>query len=86
MATPDLGDLTCKEVVELVTDYLEGVLTAEMRGRFDRHLSACDPCVLYVDQMRRTIATLGKLPDDAISQTALDTLLHHFRGWPREQV
>ncbi|HEY3746539.1 MAG TPA: zf-HC2 domain-containing protein [Gemmatimonadaceae bacterium] len=85
MATPDLGGLTCKEVVELVTDYVEGVLPAEMRKRFDQHLSVCDPCAIYLDQMRQTVATLGKLPEDSISQPALDTLLHHFRGWSRER-
>jgi len=86
MTTPDLGGLTCKEVVELVTDYLEGVLPADMHERFDQHMTACDPCVVYLEQMRQTIATLGKLPEDSISQTALDALLQHFRGWPRERA
>jgi anti-sigma factor RsiW len=85
MTTPDLGGLTCKEIVELVTDYLEGVLPVDMRRRFDQHLSVCHPCAIYLDQMRQTIATLGKLPEDSISQPALDTLLEHFRGWPRER-
>jgi hypothetical protein len=49
-------------------------------------MTACDPCVVYLEQMRQTIATLGKLPEDSISQTALDTLLQHFRGWPREKA
>jgi anti-sigma factor RsiW len=86
MTAPDLGGLTCKEVVELVTDYLEGVLPVDMRNRFDRHLTACDPCVIYVDQMRQTIATLGKLPEESVPQAALDTLLEHFRAWPREKA
>lgn len=51
MTAPDLGGLTCKEMVELVTNYLEGVLPSEMRDRFNRHLTACDPCVVYVEQM-----------------------------------
>jgi anti-sigma factor RsiW len=86
MTTPDLGGLTCKEVVELVTDYLEDSLSAEMRDRFERHLTACDPCVTYLDQMRQTIATIGKLPEESISQPVLDTLLEHFRGWSRERA
>jgi anti-sigma factor RsiW len=86
MTAPDLGGLTCKEVVELVTDYLEDALPADMRRRFDQHLSACDPCVVYLEQMRQTIATLGKLPEESVPQTAMDTLLHHFRGWPRERA
>ena len=86
MTTPDLGDLTCKEIVELVTDYLEGVLPEDMRRRFDQHLSVCHPCGTYLDQMRQTIATLGELPEESISQPVLDTLLQHFRGWPRERT
>ena len=85
MTTPDLGDLTCKEVVELVTDYLEGALPADMRTRFDQHLTGCDPCVVYLEQMRQTITTLGKLPEESVPQNALDTLLEHFRRWPRER-
>ena len=85
MATPDLGDLTCKEVVELVTDYLEGALPPHMRRRFDQHMTGCDPCVVYLDQMRQTIATLGKLPEESVPQNVLDTLLEHFRRWPRER-
>ena len=86
MTVPDLGGLTCKEMVELVTDYLEGALPVDMRSRFDRHISVCDPCVTYLDQMRQTVATLGKLPEESISQPALDTLLHHFRAWPRDRA
>jgi anti-sigma factor RsiW len=86
MTTPDLGGLTCKEVVELVTDYLEDSLSMEMRDRFQRHLPACDPCVTYLEQMRQTIATIGKLPEESISQPVLDTLLEHFRGWSRERA
>jgi anti-sigma factor RsiW len=83
MTTPDLGGLTCKEIVELVTDYIEGVLPIEMRSRFDQHLSVCHPCVVYLDQMRRTIATLGRLPEESIPQSVMDTLLQHFRTWPK---
>jgi anti-sigma factor RsiW len=81
MSTPDLGGLTCKEMVELVTDYLEGVLPPAVRTRFDRHLSGCDPCIVYVEQMRTTIATLGKLPAESIPDSALDALREHFRRW-----
>jgi anti-sigma factor RsiW len=49
-------DLTCKEVVEIVSDYLEGALSAEDRARFDAHLTVCDGCHTYVEQMRETIA------------------------------
>lgn len=81
MTTPDLGGLTCKEMVELVTDYLEGALPPAIRTRFDQHLSGCDPCIVYIEQMRQTIATLGKLPEESIPASALDTLREHFRRW-----
>lgn len=78
MTTPDL---TCSEMVELVTDYLEDALSPAMRIRFDHHLTFCDPCIVYIDQIRQTIATLGRLPEDAIPESALDTLREHFRQW-----
>lgn len=84
MTVPDLGGLSCKEIVEIVTDYIEGTMSADMRRRFDQHLSVCHPCVTYVEQMRQTIATLGRLPEESVSQAALDTLLEQFRRWPRE--
>ena len=74
-------DLTCKEMVELVTDYLEGALSPAMRTRFDQHLTFCDPCIVYIDQIRQTIATLGRLPEESIPENALDTLREHFRQW-----
>ena len=82
---PDLGGLTCKEMVELVTDYLEDALTSELRARFDRHLSGCPPCVTYVEQMRQTIAALGCLPEESISEKDLNTLTAHFRRWRAEE-
>ena len=54
-------ELTCQELVELVTGYLEGVLTPEDRARFERHLSLCPGCVTYVDQFRETISLTGAL-------------------------
>lgn len=81
MTTPDLGGLTCKEMVELVTDYLEGALAPAIRKRFDQHLTACDPCIVYIEQMRQTIATLGKLPEESIPASAIETLREHFRRW-----
>lgn len=81
---PDLGGLTCKEMVELVTDYLEDALSAELRARFDRHLTGCPPCLIYVDQMRQTIAALGCVPEESISEKELNTLTEHFRRWRAE--
>jgi anti-sigma factor RsiW len=81
MTTPDLGDLSCKEVVELVTDYLEDRLPASLRLRFDQHLTGCDPCVVYIEQMRLTIAAVGALSEESIPKPALEKLRDQFRRW-----
>jgi anti-sigma factor RsiW len=73
--------LSCKELVELVTDYLEGRLTWGERRRFDRHLKDCPYCRAYVDQMRLVIQTLGRLTEESISPQARDELLVAFRDW-----
>ena len=52
------GDMSCRELVELITDYVDGALSAEDRTRFDAHLAICPSCVTYVEQTRQTIATL----------------------------
>jgi hypothetical protein len=52
-----------------------------MRIRFDQHLTGCDPCIVYIDQIRQTIATLGRLPEESIPENAVDTLREHFRQW-----
>ena len=75
-------DLTCAEIVELVTGYLEGGLSAEDRERFEEHLGFCDSCVTYFDQIRETIATVGRAgADDELSPELQEGLLRAFRGW-----
>lgn len=78
------GELTCRELVELVSDYLEGALPASERLRFERHLDDCPLCVEYVDQMRTTLAVLGHLDEAAVDEPVRDDLLRAFREWPRD--
>jgi anti-sigma factor RsiW len=73
--------LSCQELVELVTDYLEGALSEEARLRFEEHIGPCDGCRTYLEQMRQTIAVLGHMPTDALSPEAETALLEAFRGW-----
>lgn len=73
--------LTCKELVELVTDYLEGDLSPSERVRFELHISICGDCTRYLDQMRATIAAVGGLPADSIPPASRDALLRAFRDW-----
>jgi anti-sigma factor RsiW len=79
-------EMACRELVELVTDYLEDRLSARDRARFEAHLGECEYCATYVEQMRQTIRTLGRIPEESISSEARDALLTAFRGWPRERL
>jgi anti-sigma factor RsiW len=73
--------LSCREVVELVTAYLEGALSEGEEVRFEEHLAMCDGCAAYLDQMRTTIALAGRLDPEAVDLEACDRLMHTFRGW-----
>lgn len=76
-----LRRLTCRELAELVTDYLEDALPARERARFERHLAGCAGCQAYLKQMRETIRVLGHLGEDALDPAARDALLEAFRDW-----
>jgi anti-sigma factor RsiW len=78
--------LACKELAELVTDYFEGSLDPTDRARFDEHLDACPDCVVYVDQMRRTLAAVGRLTVEDVSPEARQTLLDAFRDWKSQRA
>lgn len=72
--------LTCREVTELVTDYLEGRMRLGQRVRVQLHLGMCSRCRAYLRQMRVTIRTLGKMPDEEIPADVRDELLERFRA------
>ena len=74
-------ELTCKELVELVTDYLEEKLPLDDVVRFERHISMCEGCTNYLEQIRQTISTLGHIHDDALTSEQWDDLLEIFRDW-----
>ena len=81
MIDRDLPELPCRELVELVTEYLEERLSPDDRARFDAHLAACEACRAFLDQFRQTIRALGRLPEEALSVEARTTLLAAFRDW-----
>jgi anti-sigma factor RsiW len=76
--------LTCKELVEIVTDYLEGALTPEDRARFEAHLAACQGCTAHFAQMRQTIALVGHLSEENIPEESKAELLELFRDWKKK--
>jgi predicted anti-sigma-YlaC factor YlaD len=73
--------MSCSEFVELVTDYLEGRMSAEKAERFDAHMEVCPPCQYYLDQMRTTLLALGRIPEETISNAARAELLHAFTDY-----
>lgn len=78
--TGDRGmNIRCSELVELLTDYLEGLLDEERRRDVEAHLDICEPCGIYLEQMRSTIRTLGHVPLDSLSAEAKATLMAAFR-------
>jgi anti-sigma factor RsiW len=74
-------EISCREVVRLITDYLEGTLSVRDRRRFERHLRGCDGCTTYVEQMRETIRLTGTIEEEDLSPEAREELLHAFRDW-----
>jgi anti-sigma factor RsiW len=75
------ADLTCRELVELITDYLEGRLEAGQRASLERHLDSCRGCAAYLEQMRQLIAALGRLRGENLPPPAQAELVELFRGW-----
>jgi anti-sigma factor RsiW len=73
--------LTCHEVIEIITDYLEGALPADDRRRVEEHLAICDGCTTYLEQMRETIRLTGMLTEEQIPEDQKRELLEAFRTW-----
>jgi hypothetical protein len=74
-------DLTCRQIVELVTDYLEDRLEPATRDALEGHLDDCPGCTSYLDQMRETIRLTGRLREDDLSPELKQELILAFRAW-----
>ena len=77
-------NLTCQELVELVTEYLEEALAPAERQRFEAHLADCAGCRTYLEQMRQTIQATGALREEDLEPATRDQLLNIFRSWKQE--
>lgn len=75
-----MHDLRCREVVELVTDFLEGSLVVERRDLFERHMAMCTWCQTYLDQMRRTLSMVGQLREEDVPPALVHSLSLAFRA------
>lgn len=79
----EAAELTCREMVELMTDYLEDAMSPETRAKFERHLAACDGCTSYLAQLRESIRATGMLTKEQIPADQKEELLRAFRDWHR---
>jgi len=77
------SEITCKDLVELVTDYLDDRMPAEQRLRFEEHIAFCSPCAVYLEQMRQTISVTGALREEDLDQESRDAMLSVFKDFPR---
>jgi len=78
-------DMACRELVELITDYLDGELPEHDRVRLEDHLAKCDGCASYLEQMRATIELTGVLTEDQIPAEGKRELLGVFRTWKEQR-
>jgi anti-sigma factor RsiW len=75
----DGTEITCQELVEVITDYFEGNLAPDRVAVFEAHLELCDGCKAYLDQMRMTVATVGRIEEADVPAEMRDTLIAAFR-------
>ena len=73
--------MDCHQLVEAITDYLEGALPADQRASLDEHLAVCPHCSTYLEQMRQTIRLAGRITEESIPAAGRDELLTVFRSW-----
>ncbi len=78
------SELVCQEMVELITDYLEGALTRSQRKRFEAHLAACEHCTEYLRQMRTTIQLTGRLHAEDMTPAMREDFAELYRRWRAE--
>ncbi len=79
-------EMACQELVEVITEYLEGTLPELDRARFETHLASCDSCQAYLDQMQALVRITGKLTARSMEPATVDSLLSAFRRWRHSQT
>jgi anti-sigma factor RsiW len=77
------GALTCHDVIELLSSYIEDALSDGDRRRVDEHLALCDGCATYLEQMRETIRLTGMVTEEQVPEQDKTALLAAFRDWRR---
>jgi len=74
-------EIACRELLELISGYLDDALPADVRAAVQAHLAGCDGCATVLEEFRSTIAMTGKLTEEKVTPVQRDTLLAAFRGW-----
>jgi len=80
LSDPRSFDGACRDLVELVTEYLEGTLPPQVRGAVERHLDECADCLEFVAQSRLTVAATGSLRADSLPASSQQQLIQAFRA------
>jgi anti-sigma factor RsiW len=78
-------EMPCRELVEVISDYLEDRLSPVDRARFEAHLAECEACRTYLEQFRQTIRALGRLREESLAPGVRSALLEAFKGWSRRE-
>ena len=72
---------SCQQMVELVTEYLDGAMEPRRRARFEAHLAGCDGCSNYLEQFRTTVAVVGRIEVADVPESVMNELVSAFRTW-----
>lgn len=81
----ELPEMPCREFVDVLTDYLEGALPEIDCLRLEVHLAVCAKCAVYLEQMRQTMATVGRIDVDELPAPVRTELMSAFRSWSAER-
>jgi anti-sigma factor RsiW len=84
-AKPDGHDITCRQAVALMTDYLEGALSEDDRALVEAHLSECEACTEHLRQIRITVTVTGRVCDEALNPRARQDLMNLYRRWQADR-
>jgi anti-sigma factor RsiW len=82
----DVRDISCQQLVELITEYLEAALPGDQRDACEAHLASCGPCATYLTQMRQTVALLGKLIDESVDAASRERLITRLKARLRDSA
>ena len=83
---PDAHDITCRQAVALMTDYLDGTLSQDDRALVEAHLGECESCSEHLRQIRITVAVTGRIREEDLDPAAREDLMDLYRRWRRDRV